>query len=68
MCAEYKVRKNFDGDNIITTPVSNYEVKICRGGRLIKLTEPSDTLNIKRFLKHCILQTILHVFLLFISA
>ena len=33
---------------------------------LIELTEPSDTLNYKLFFKHCILQTILHVFFLFI--
>ena len=32
---------------------------------LIKLTETSDTSNYKSFFKHCILQTILHVFLLF---
>ena len=35
---------------------------------LIELTEPSDTLNYKPFFKHCILQTILHVFLLFICS
>ena len=33
---------------------------------LIELTEPSGALNYKPFLKHCILETILHVFLLFI--
>ena len=33
---------------------------------LIELTEPSHTLNYKLFFKHCILQTILHVILLFI--
>ena len=32
----------------------------------IYFTEPSLTLNCKLFLKHCILQTNLHVFLLFI--
>ena len=34
---------------------------------LIELTEPYDTLNYKPLFKHCILQIILHVFLLFIS-
>ena len=42
--------------------VKNMSVKI----GLIELTEPSDTLNYKPFFKHCILQTILHEFLLFI--
>ena len=31
-----------------------------------KLTQPSDTLNYKPVFKHCILQTILHIFVLFI--
>ena len=35
-----------------------------QGIGLIELTEPSDTLNYKPFFKHCISQTILHVFLL----
>ena len=35
------------------------------GIELIELTEPSDTFNYKPFLKHCILQAILHLFLLF---
>ena len=42
--------------------VKNMSVKI----GLIELTEPPDTLNYKPFFKHCILQTILHEFLLFI--
>ena len=29
---------------------------------LVELTERSDTLNYKSFFKHCILQTILHIF------
>ena len=36
------------------------------GVGLIKLVEPSDTLNYKPFFKHCILQTISHIFLLVI--
>ena len=36
------------------------------GIELIDFIEPSDTLNYKPFFKHCILQTILNVFLLFI--
>ena len=33
---------------------------------LIELTEPPDTLNYKPLIKHCILQTILHVLLLYL--
>ena len=33
---------------------------------LIELTEPSNTLNYKSFFQHCILQTVLAIFLLFI--
>ena len=33
---------------------------------IIELTEPSDTVIYKSFFKHCILQTILHEFLLII--
>ena len=36
------------------------------GIRLIELTKQSDKLNYKPFLKHCILQTILHAFLSFL--
>ena len=32
----------------------------------MELSEPSDTLNYKPLFKHCILQTVLHLFLLFI--
>ena len=60
-------KKNYDGDN---SPPN--QCKRLRGQNtsvgigLIELTEPSDTLNFKLFFKHCILQTILHLFLLFI--
>ena len=56
-------------------PVSNYNPTPCKRVKgqntsmeigLIELTEPSDTLNYKPFFKDCILQTILHVFSLFI--
>ena len=33
---------------------------------LIESTEPSDTLDYEPFFKHCILQTVLHIFLLYI--
>ena len=48
-------RKKYDGSSFTPIPVRNYSV-----------TEPSDTLNYKPLLKHCILQTILHLFLLFV--
>ena len=37
------------------------------GIELIELTKPCNTLNYEWFFKHCMLQTILHVFLLFLS-
>ena len=60
-------RKKYDGGNFTPTPCK----RLCGqntsvGIGLIELTEPSDTLNNKPFVNHCILQTILHVFLLFI--
>ena len=60
-------RKKYDGDNF--TPTTRNRLRgqnMPVGIRLIELTEPSGTLNYKSFFKHCILQTILHVFLLFI--
>ena len=62
-------RKKYDGVILFPSSISNYEIKlrdVSVGIELIKLTQPSDTLNYKPFFKHCILQTILHVFLLFI--
>ena len=56
-------------------PVSNYVPTFYKqvsnqnklvGIGLIELTEPSGTLNYKPFFKHFILQTVLHVSLLFI--
>ena len=60
-------RKNYDGDNF--TPIPRLQLQgqnTSAGLGLIKLTEPSDTLIYKPSFKHCILQTVLHVFLLFI--
>ena len=51
----------------LSPPISDYKVKIhCWEIELIELTEPSDTLDYNPFFKHCILLTILHVFLLLI--
>ena len=58
--------KKYDGDNFTPTPckrVKGQNTSMEIG--LIELTEPY-TLNYKPFFKHCILQTILHVFSLFI--
>ena len=60
-------RKKYDGENFTATSRKrardqNASVEI----RLIELIEPSDTSNYKSFFKHRILQTILHVFWLFI--
>ena len=33
------------------------------GTGIIELTEPSDTLTYKPIFKHCILQTILHIYI-----
>ena len=61
-------RKKYGGTNFTTTPRQpsrgqNASVKI----GLIELTEPSDTLHYKPFLKNCILQTILHVIELMVT-
>ena len=60
-------RKKYDG-NIFTTIPSQVlrDQNVSVGIGLIELTEPSDTLNYKPFFNHCILQTILHIFLLLI--
>ena len=68
--------KKYCGDNLTSPPqippppplFSDYKVKIRRDYKVKKLIEPSDTLNYKPFFKHGILQSILHVFLLFIFA
>ena len=53
--------KKYGGGNL--TPTSqNKSVGIW----LIEFTEPCDALNYNAFFKHCVLQTILHVFLLLI--
>ena len=60
-------RKKYDGDNF--TPTSRKGLRgqnTSVGLGLVELTEPSDILNYKPFFKHYILQTILHLFLLFI--
>ena len=60
-------RKKYDGGHFIPTfcqrlQGQNTSLRI----GLIELTEHSDTLNYKPFFKNCVLQTILHIFLLFI--
>ena len=60
-------RKKYIGDNLTSTLCKrlrsqNISVEI----RLIELTEPSKTLHFTFLFRYCILQNILHVFLLFI--
>ena len=60
-------RKKYNGVNF--TPFRRQWLRgqnTSMGIRLIELTELSDTLNDKPFFKHCILQIILHILLLFI--
>ena len=60
-------RKKYDGDNFIPTTrkrLRGQNTLVAIG--LIELTEPSDTLNYQLYFKHCVLQSIFHVFLLFI--
>ena len=50
-------RKKYDGDNFTLTPRKRLrDQSMLVGNGLIELTEPSDTLDNKRFFKHCILQ------------
>ena len=67
--------RNMMGTISLPPSVSDYVATPCKqvsdqntlvGIGLIEITEPSDTLNYKPFFKHCILKTILHIFLLFI--
>ena len=64
-------RTKYDGDSFTPTPSKQLRPNPCKwvcgqntsvGIGLIELTEPSDTLNYKPFFKHCILETILHIF------
>ena len=58
-------RKKYDGNIFTTIPCQVLrDQNVSVGIVLIQLTEPSDTLNCKPFFNHCILQTILHIFLL----
>ena len=57
------MQKKYDGDSFTPTlsiGLRSQNTSVSRG--LIELTEPFDTMNYKPFLKHRILQTILHVF------
>ena len=65
ICAKFQVninssslsRKKYDGDNFTLTPRKRLrDQSMLVGNGLIELTEPSDTLDNKRFFKHCILQ------------
>ena len=60
-------QKKYGGCNFTLIPrqqfqVQNKSVRV----ELIELTESFDTLNCKPCFKHCILQTILHLFILFL--
>ena len=56
-------RKKYDGDNFTPTPRKRLQGQNTSVGiGLIELNEPSDTLNYRPFFKHCILQTVLHIF------
>ena len=59
-------RKKYDGGNFTRVPRQILQGQNTLVGiGLIELAKASDILNYKPFSKHCILQTILHVFLLF---
>ena len=72
MCAKFQVnkyqfsiQKKPDGGNFTPTSLQGLQVQNTSVGiGLIELTKSSDTLNYKLFFKHCILQTILPVFIL----
>ena len=60
-------RKKYGGGNF--TPTNREQLRdqnTSMGVEFIELTEPFHTLNYKSLFKHCILQSILRVFLLFI--
>ena len=58
-------RKKCNGDNVTPNPCKQlWGQNTLVGVWLIELTEPSNPLHYKPFFKHCILHTILHVFLL----
>ena len=64
---QFFIQKKYIGDNFTSTLCKrlrsqNISVEI----RLIELTEPSKTLHFTFLFRYCILQNILHVFLLFI--
>ena len=59
--------KKYDRDNFTFNPHKQLpDQNMSVGIGLMEVTEPSDTLNYMSFFKYCILQTILHIFLLFI--
>ena len=59
-------RKKYDGGNFIPAFCQRLQIQnTSLGIGLIELSEHSDTLNYKPFFKNCILQTVLHIFLLF---
>ena len=60
-------RKKCDRDNFTPTPRERLRGQNTFVGiSLIELTEPSDTLNCKTFLKYCVLRTILQAVFSFI--
>ena len=74
MCAEFMSisssslpQKKYGGCNFTLTPRQQFQGQNKSVGvELIELTESFDTLNCKPCFKHCILQTILHLFILFL--
>ena len=62
----YPGTKYDKGNFTPTTYKQLWDQKSSVGIWLIKPTEPSDPLNFETFFKHCILKTVLHIFLLFV--
>ena len=57
-------RKKYDGDNFTPTfrqQLRNQNTSVGIGS--VEFTEPSDTWTYKPFFPHCILQTILHIYM-----
>ena len=59
-------RKKYDGGNLIPTPRQRLQGQTkSMGIELIDLVEPFDMLSYKPFFKHCILQTITRIFIVY---
>ena len=67
--SSYLSRKIFGGAKFMRVPHQwLWGQNMLVGTWLVERTEPSDTFNYELSFKHCILQTVLHIFLLFIFA